>query len=207
MKKSNKPNKNINTNIRYNIITVITYCIGIVLLVQLFNLQIINGEEYRQTSNTRLTRESTLKAARGNIRDNSGTLLVGTTTSYNLEIYKSKIDNNTINETLLKVAKILEEHNSKYIDNFPITINPFQFIYKDQEKEIKWKKANKIDENLTAEESFYKFKEKYKIENDNIEETRKIIAMRYQISRRRIQFNKISNNSTEHKYRKRAYIK
>lgn len=177
-----KTGKPTNLKLRYNIITTLTYIVGIVLLVQLFNLQIINGQEYRETSNTRLSRESILKAARGNITDNSGTILVGTTTGHNLEVYKSKIDNNTLNETLLKVATVLEQNNSKYIDNFPININPFTFTYNNSEREIKWKKANKIDENLSAEETFYKFKEKYKIENDNIEETRKIIAMRYQIA-------------------------
>lgn len=176
-------NKKPNIKLRFNIVTTLTYLVGIILLIQLFNLQIINGQEYRETSNTRLTRESTLKAARGNITDSSGTILVGTTTSYNLEIYKSKIDNNTLNETLLKVAKVLEEKGSQYIDNFPITVKPFAFTYNnDTEKEVKWKKSNNIDENLSAEETFYKFKEKYKIENDNIEETRKIIAMRYQIA-------------------------
>ncbi len=45
--------------------TIFTYIIGIVLIVQLFNLQIIHGAEYREQSNTRLTRESTLKADRG----------------------------------------------------------------------------------------------------------------------------------------------
>lgn len=175
--------KQINIKFRYNIVTTFTYLVGIVLLFQLFNLQIVNGEEYREHSNTRLTRESTLKARRGNIRDNSGTILVGTTTSYNLEIYKSKIDNNILNETLLRVAKVLEQNNSKYIDDFPITVNPFAFTQNDQERETKWKKANKLDENLSAEEVFYKFKEKYKVENDNIEEARTIIAMRYQIAK------------------------
>ncbi len=172
-----------NIKLRFNIVTTLTYFIGIILLIQLFNLQIVNGEEYRETSNTRLTRESVLKAARGNMTDNSGTILVGTTTSYNLEIYKSKIDNNTLNQTLLKVAKVLEEHNSQFIDDFPITVNPFAFTFNDTEKETKWKKSNKIDENLSAEETFYKFKEKYKIENDNIDEIRKIIAIRYQIAK------------------------
>ena len=183
MKKKDKP---INFKIRYNIITILAYCIGIILLVQLFNLQIVHGNEYLETSNTRLTRESVLKAARGNIRDNSGTILAGTGTSNNLEIYKSKIDTDTLNETILRVANVLEQHNCKYIDNFPIKINPFAFTYNNEEREKNWKKANKIDENLTAEEAFYKFKEKYQIKNDNIEEIRKIITIRYQISRRGI---------------------
>ena len=57
----NKVN-NVNTNLRFNMVTVITYLVGIVLLVQLFNLQIVHGAEYREESNTRLTRESTLEA-------------------------------------------------------------------------------------------------------------------------------------------------
>ena len=175
-------NKQANIKLRYNIVTTLVYIIGIILIVQLFNLQIVNGEEYRETSNTRLTRESTLKAARGNITDSSGTILVGTTTSYNLEIYKSKIDTKTLNDTLLRVANVLEQNNSKYINDFPITVNPFAFTYNDQEKEKKWKKANKIDENLSAEETFYKFKEKYEIENENVEEAIKIMAIRYQIA-------------------------
>lgn len=50
-----------NSKIRFNILIAIVYIIGIVLLVTLFNLQIINGEEYRQISNTRLTREKQLQ--------------------------------------------------------------------------------------------------------------------------------------------------
>ncbi len=178
----NKQDKKTNINVRYNIITIFTYVVGIILLIQLFNLQIVHGEEYRETSNTRLSRESTLKAARGNLKDNSGTIIVGTETSYNLEIYKSKIDDNTLNNTLLRVANVLQANNSKYIDEFPISINPFSFTQNDEEKEKKWKKTNKLDENLSAEEAFYKFKEKYKIENENVEEIRTIIAMRYHIS-------------------------
>lgn len=60
-----------NIKFRFNFITVIIYIVGILLLLQLFNLQIIHGKEYREQSNTRLTRESTLKAARGSILDSS----------------------------------------------------------------------------------------------------------------------------------------
>ena len=64
-----------NTKLRLNMLSVFIYIIGIVLLLQLFNLQIINGATYRETSNTRLTRESILYAARGDITDNTGNVL------------------------------------------------------------------------------------------------------------------------------------
>mgnify|MGYP001861219958 FL=1 len=73
------------TKIRYNILSAVVYIIGIVLLLQLFNLQIVNGEAYREESNTRLTRETTLKAARGDILDQSGNKLATTTTGTRLE--------------------------------------------------------------------------------------------------------------------------
>ena len=50
-------------NFRFNIITIIVYIIGIILIVQLFNLQVVNGESYREQSNTRLSRIISIEAA------------------------------------------------------------------------------------------------------------------------------------------------
>ena len=103
-------------NLRYNIITVLVYIIGIILLIQLFNLQIIHGQEYREESSTRLTRETKIEAARGNILDRNGNIIAGTVTQYSLEIYKSKIDKQTLNNTLLEVTKVLDANNDEYIN-------------------------------------------------------------------------------------------
>ena len=71
-------------------ITIFIYIIGVILLLQLFNLQIVKGKEYREQSNTRLTRESVLRAARGSIKDRTGVELVTNETGFGLEIYKTK---------------------------------------------------------------------------------------------------------------------
>ena len=167
--------------LRYNILIALVYIIGIILLLQLFNLQIVHGQEYREESNTRLTREVEIKAARGNILDSSGEKLVSTKLVYNVEIYKTKIDNDTLNNSLLLLAKTLEENGDKYVDNFPITINPFSF--KNEETATNFKTANKIDSSYDAEACFNYFKERYKINNDNIEDIRKIITLRYEIEK------------------------
>lgn len=83
--------KNDQINFRFNIITIIAYLIGIVLIVQLFNLQVVNGESYREQSNTRLSRITTIKAARGSILDRSGNEIAGVKTENNIEIYKTNI--------------------------------------------------------------------------------------------------------------------
>ena len=168
-------------NFRYNIITIISYVIGVILIIQLFNLQIVHGSSYREQSNTRLTRESVLEAARGEILDRSGNVLVTSNQKFNLELYKSKIDTETLNETILKIINVLEKYEVKYIDNFPINIEPFEFSITD-EALVKWKKNNNIDENSNAEQAFYKIKDKYKINTNDVLEARKIMAIRYAIS-------------------------
>ena len=168
--------------IRYNIMLIIVYIIGVILLVQLFNLQIINGEKYRKESNTRLTRETTLEAARGEILDRTGNKLVTTTMNFSIEIYKTKVDNEILNNTLLKLANLLEQDNDTYIDNFPISIEPYEFKIQESEQKT-FKKSNNIDEEYSAEQCFEFFKNKYDIKETDVQNIRKIIVMRYEIAR------------------------
>ena len=169
--------------IRFNIISVFVYIFGIILIAQLFNLQIIQGKEFRKRSNTRLTRESTIRAARGDILDNSGNKIVTTKMGYLVQLYKTKIDNETLNNTLLRIVDTLEKNGDSYIDRFPINVNPFSFTYSDEESQIRWKENNDIGKEKTAEEAFYILKEKYKISNEDVLEVRKILGLRYEISR------------------------
>lgn len=171
-----------NDRIRYNIITILVYLVGIVLLAQLFNLQIVHGEEYRETSNTKLTRESVLKADRGSIKDSSGTMLASVDAQYSIVLYKTKVNNETLNTTILKLLNILSTNGDSYVDNFLIDVNPYRFKLEEEESQKKWKKANNIDEDATAEEAFNYFKNKYDITSDNVEDIRKILAIRYEIS-------------------------
>ena len=175
-------NKGKNDRIRYNIITILVYIIGIVLLVQLFNLQIVHGAEYRETSNIKLTRESVLKADRGNIKDSSGTTLATVDAQYSIVLYKTKVSNETLNNTILNLLNILSTNGDSYVDNFLIDVNPYRFKLEEVESQRKWKKANNIDENASAEEAFNYFKKKYEITTDNVEDARKILAIRYEIS-------------------------
>lgn len=175
-----KPKENRNERIRYNVLTIFVLLVGMILLTQLFNLQIIHGKEYLETSNTRLTREATVKAARGNITDTSGNKLVTTKMGFSLELYKTKIDTQTLNNTILNLVKLLEKNKDTYIDNLPITVKPYKFKQKTEEEQKKWKKEMGIDENASAEEAFKKLKEKYDIQEDKEENARKIMTVRYE---------------------------
>ena len=170
-----------NFKLRYNILTVLVYIIGIILLIQLFNLQIIHGKEYRETSNTRLTRESSIEAARGTITDRKGNVLAATKTGYSIELYKTKTDNESLNNTILKMVKLLESNNDSYTNNFPITAD-YKFTLSSDEAIQNWKKQYNISEKASAKDCVYRFRDKYEISNTDMQDVLKIIAIRYEIT-------------------------
>jgi len=178
-------------------LSTIVYVFGIILFLQLFNLQIIHGNEYAEQSNTRLTRESILEASRGSIVDKTGNALAITEMGFSLELYKSKIETEDLNNTILNMIYVLEKNGDRYVDSFPINVDPFEFKLSNEEEIAKWKESYKIDENASAEECFYFFKDKYEITNTDICEIRKIIGIRYEITKNgysSIKSIKISSN-------------
>ena len=167
-------------NLRFNFLTVIVYFIGIILIVRLFNLQIVHGAEYRETSNTRLSRESTLEATRGDILDRSGNVLATTRTTFNISLYKTKSDDETLNKCILNLVNLLIKNKASYPDNFPIGEDRKYKIKGDELKE--WLAKYKLEENTKEKDAAQYFIKKYKITNDTWEDARKIIAIRYEIT-------------------------
>ena len=170
-------------NVRYNVLTIIVYVIGIIMIGQLFNLQIVHGEEYLERSNLRLTRENTIKAARGNIKDCNGNILAGTTVRYSLMIYRSKIEESVLNNTILKTINILEKNNDEYNNEFPIDVATMQYTYNDTERIKSFLKSNELDENFTAEQTINFFINKYNLQEYSRENALKIITVRYGITK------------------------
>ena len=148
------------SNFRYNVLTTIIYLVGIIIIIQLFNLQIVNGAEYRETSNTKLTREATIEAARGSILDRTGSVLVSTEMDFSLEMYKTKVEDEQLNSSISVMTTILKNNGDSYIDPFPININPFEYTFSNEEELMEWKVKYKIPETASAEEAFYLFRDK-----------------------------------------------
>ena len=169
------------TNFRFNVLTMIVYIIGVILIIRLFMLQIVSGASYRELSNTRLSRESTLEPSRGEILDRSGNILATTTSSFNLELYKTKSDNETLNNSILNFIKLCEEYNISYPNNFPVN-NECTAFELEGEKLIKWLNTYKMTEENTAEDAVKYFIKKYNIASEEMIEARKIISIRYEIT-------------------------
>lgn len=84
--------------------------------------------------------ESVLKADRGSIKDSSGTMLASVDAQYSIVLYKTKVNNETLNTTILKLLNILSTNSDSYVDNFLIDVNPYRFKLEEEESQKKWKK-------------------------------------------------------------------
>ena len=163
-----------NTNLRFNILIIIVYIIGIILISRLFDLQIVNGASYRETSNTRLSRESVLEAARGEILDRSGNILASTDSFFNLELYKTKSDDETLNNCILSLINLFEQYQISYPDNFPMNSEGTEFTIEGEELK-KWLSKYKLAEDATPDEAMQSFIKKYSITANSIQEAREKI--------------------------------
>ena len=172
------------SNLRFNLLTAIVLVIGFILLCQLINLQLIHGNEYRMLSSSRLTRETVIRADRGEILDSKGVKLVTTSTGFSLNLYRTTNDNEQLNDNILNIINVLEENGDKQVDNLILTVEPFGFSTDSEESIKRWKKNNGLKEESTAEECFYSLKNKYQIKTDNVQDARKIMAIRYEISQK-----------------------
>lgn len=172
------------SNLRFNILTAIVLVIGFILICQLVNLQLVHGDEYRILSNSRLTRETIITADRGEILDAKGVKLVTTSTGFTLNLYRTTNDNEQLNNNILNIINVLESNGDKNIDNLILTVEPFGFSTDSEESIKRWKKNNNLKEEYTAEECFYALKDKYQIKNEDINEVRKIMAIRYEITQK-----------------------
>ena len=104
--------------------------------------------------------------------------------TFSLDMYKTKVEDSVLNSSICLMTNILTQNGDSYNDNFPISIEPFEFNFDSNEDLSKWKKTYKIPETASAEEAFYLFRDKYKISQDitDINEIRRIIGVRYEIT-------------------------
>ena len=95
----------------------------------MFNLQIVHGAEYRSQSVSQIVRTTTVEAARGNIADRNGNLIVGNQQTYTLTFDASLLpDDADTNEAILRLVNLCIENNVAYTDNVPLSADaPFTY--------------------------------------------------------------------------------
>ena len=186
MNKSIKPSRVVAMGVLFALVMVI-------YLAFLYNLQIVQGEEYYNRSKETSTEKRTVTAARGNILDRYGRVLVSNKECYNLKIDTTKLfANDDPNAVILELVKMVEGYGDSYTDDLPITMTP-PFEYREDMTDIertmlqayfKDKAREKIlPDNPNAVELLSYMRTRYDIDNSySAEEMRMIAGVRYSIN-------------------------
>jgi len=98
-----------NRNGRVIFLKCIMLLVGVVFIMQLFNLQVIHGEEYREQAQNRTLRKTQFVAPRGEILDRYGEVLATNREGYNIMLYRSKLESEERNEMILKLINIFNK--------------------------------------------------------------------------------------------------
>lgn len=167
------------------VVTLIVLCV-----VTLYKLQIIEGAAYYEESQNNQASNQTVTAARGNILDRYGRVLVSNRECYNLKISDTRLFSDEVedpNAVILEMINMVEAAGETYIDDLPITKEP-PFEYTDMTALQRtlltaYLDSKGLDEDTTAVELMSYFRTRYDIANSyNAEEMRKIASVRYALN-------------------------
>ena len=162
---------------------------------KLFRLQIIetNGNTDNTTTYSSIT---TVKAARGDILDRNGNILVGNRASYDMVFnHYVIISSDRTNESLLKLVNKCRELGVEYNDHFPMTTSrPFEYTLDDYA--ASWRNYFQkflsedwmdLDSDISAPLLIQKLRKSYEIpETWSDEDSRAVIGLRYELDLRNV---------------------
>lgn len=184
-------------NIRLVIIFIGVIILFGVLLIKLYFLQIVNGELLNGYVKGTISKEVTLDAPRGEIYDKFGRPLAINNSSFTINIDPSvSLEEEELNEIILRTMNLLEKNNENIIDEFPISKEkPFKFLFNDSPSLEKiWKNDMNLEKNplnipskdITAEQAFNILRQKFNIPKElSDEDARKIIMVRAELYKKR----------------------
>ncbi len=105
---------------RYLAVLVLVVLLALVCIIRLFDLQVVQGEEYRQVAQQRLVQAYPVKAPRGEILDRYGKAFVQNRMGYVVQIQKIDITNDELNDEILALSKLILENEGTLATQFPV---------------------------------------------------------------------------------------
>ena len=181
------------------VLAIFAVIMGIFVLT-LYDMQIIQTGGNIDNSSTFTTR-TRVKAARGNILDRNGKVLVSNRASFDIALnHYVLISADGTNEYLYQLVKRCEELDIEYIEHFPVSMER-PFVYTLDSYNASWQSnfqkyiayMKNIDSDITAPLLIETLRTRYKIPAEWTDsEARKVIGLRYELDLRRC-VNNLSN--------------
>ena len=189
------------TRFRSGVLLVLVALVFGFFTFKLYAMQVVDAEEKvdNLTTYTTITR---VRAARGDILDIHGNVLVSNRASYNLEFnHYVLLNSNQANESLRRLTQLCADLDIAYTDHFPVTMErPFTYTLSDYNST--WQgyfqaylpTRGGLDSDITAPLLIETLRKSYKIPEEwTDEEARRVIGLRYELSLRQGNITSLPN--------------
>lgn len=111
------------------------FCLILVVVIfllfafRLFDWQIVHGEEYKELSVASTSYTVASQATRGEILDVNGRPLAVNKTSYQIVINRIYLDDDQMNDVIVKLIGIMRECGAEYINELPISVRGEEYVF------------------------------------------------------------------------------
>ncbi len=170
---------------RYIALITIFVCLFLVFGIRLINIQVINGDKYA-TKVASSYSTSVVKAARGQILDRNGVVLVGNRQGndivFDASSFPSFSEQEKRNEIIFSLVNLFEKKGEPWINELPITLDSngnYQFIA-DREKDITKLKSRDmlhLNKYATADDCMSEIIERYSLADYQKQDILKIASV------------------------------
>ena len=180
-----------NSKYRFFILKAAAVLMLAMITVRLFSMQVIDGEVYVKTAESRASTGTVTKAPRGDILDKYGRVLVTNKSGYSVRLKKTSNDNVKVNEIVSEIVSILEDTENPVVNSLPITLEyPYEFEFEDRndndsssDEKDKWFENNKhnLNSDMSADDVIRAYCDIYGISGDyKSEHIRSMVSVRYE---------------------------
>ena len=155
----------------------------------LFDIQIVNHDYYVAKNSAVRTYKIPIEAARGDIVDRNGNILVTNKQDSSIILdaayFPPRSENEKRNRILYNLVKLFEKNGEEYINNLPLTIKNGKVDFTDDEEAVSVMKgpgAFNVQKYATAQNCFDVMKELYGLDGYSAGDALKIGALRYELT-------------------------
>lgn len=171
--------------IRSIILVILTFIFAFLAAVQLMKIQIVDGDYYASQTEKFLEGQQSISAARGQICDVEGNILISNKSVYKLVVQKAFFPSDQANDIIAKTISILEKNKEEWNDGVPISKEePFTFLKDVKEEELdKFKQNIKLNVDATEDNCIKAMAERYDIDTEKYDRrmVRLIAGVRYEM--------------------------
>ena len=170
---------------RTTLVVVLIFLVAAVYLIRLFSLQLTEDETTTYNSADTITYSQRVSAARGEILDRHGTVLVRNRATYNVIINNFALYNaDDPNGNLLSLAETCLANGIEYEDSLPLSMST-PYVYTEDAETYTFKRyllGRDWDADMTAENLYKKLRKTFHIDEEYSDyQARLIMGLRYEL--------------------------